>query len=363
MVKTPKDSEVIMYGGRVELKPQRAEIISVGKDGKPIVEKGGYSNSPMPQQAKPAPEAARPAQNPAPRPAQRPAPVPPAAAAPAPKPAAPAPSAAPVVRKPAPAIRNPASAKEQSQALAQATVGSFVDQLKQAAHAKGGMLSVQDLDAMQDNFAQKAMEMQAQIEATLDTYAHAREQVKWNKERVDPFYRLMVKPFAQMFAEKPSRKGVTRRMLPGYFTAIGMLLGPDNVTSYHERCRGIVARLKSEVGEEQFNWDQFYAERDALTVRLDAQVIIAAQFSDYDRRSGWFINLVNSNLAGLGASATDGERRWNLAEPGFRRMLDAMLSDLRKVLSSEKGRERLVKRHGADIVDNANKALKRLLLG
>ena len=87
----------------------------------------------------------------------------------------------------------------------------------------------------------------------------------------------MVKPFAQMFAEKPSRKGVTRRMLPGYFTAIGMLLGPDNVTSYHERCRGIVARLKSEVGEEQFNWDQFYAERDALTVRLDAQVIIAAQ--------------------------------------------------------------------------------------
>ena len=44
-------------------------------------------------------------------------------------------------------------------------------------------------------------------------------------------------------------------------------------------------------------------------------------------------------------------------------MLDAMLSDLRKVLSSEKGRERLVKRHGADIVDNANNALKRLLLG
>lgn len=358
MIKTPKDSEVIMYGGRAEPSPQRAEIISVGKDGKPIVEKGGYSNTPMTKTAQPAPAPVAASPTPA---------KPPAAATPAPKPAspvaAPAAAPAPAAKKPAPAVINPASAKEQSKALAQATVGSFVDQLKQAANAKGGMLSVQDLDAMQENFAQKALEMQAQIEATLDTYADAREQVKWNKERVDPFYRLMVKPYASMFAEKPSRKGVTRRMLPGYFTAIGMLLGPDNVTTYHERCRGIVARIKSEVGEEQFNWNLFYAERDALTVRLDAQVIIAAQFSDYDKRSTWFINLVNSNLAGLGDSATDGERRWTLAEPGFRRMLDAMLSDLRKVLSSEKGRERLVKRHGADIVANANKALKRLLLG
>ncbi|MEX0694150.1 MAG: hypothetical protein WD075_06890 [Rhodospirillales bacterium] len=353
MVKTPKDSEVIMYGGRLEPRPQRAEIISVGKDGKPIVEKGGYSKAPMREPAKPVPE-----------PVKTPAAKPPAAAAPVPGPQPPA--AAPAAPAPKPAaslVRNPASAKEQSKVLAEAAVGSFVDQLKQAAEARGGILSVQDLDAMQDNFALKAREMQAEIEATLDNYADAREQLKWNKERVDPFYRLMVKPFAAMFAEKPSRKGITRRMLPGYFMAVGMLLGPDNVTSYHERCRAIVARLKSEVGEEQFNWDQFYAERDALTVRLDAQIIIAAQFSDYDRRSGWFINLVNSNLGALGDSATDGERRWTLAEPGFRRMLDAMLSDLRKVLSSEKGRERLVKRHGADIVDNANKALKRLLLG
>ncbi len=358
MVKLPKDSEVIMYGGRAEPAPQRAEIISVGKDGKPLVEKGGYVNGVAPKTAKPAaaPAAAKPAPPKAPAPA-------PAPARPAPAPAAAKSAPAPAPVKTAPAVKNPASAKEQSKALAQSTVGSFVSQLKQAANANGGMLSVQDLDAMQDSFAQKAREMQAQIEATLDNYADARDQQKWNKSRVDPFYRLMVKPFAHLFAEKPSRKGVTRRMLPGYFIAIGMLLGPDNVTSYHARCRGIVARLKSEVGEDHFDWDGFYAERDALTVRLDAQVIIAGQFSEYDRRSGWFINLVNSHLAPLGDSATEGERRWSLEEQGFRRMLDAMLTDLRKLLSSDKGRERLIKRHGADVVDNANKALKRLLLG
>ena len=358
MVKLPKDSEVIMYGGRVEPTPQRAEIISVGKDGKPLIEKGGFENGVAPKPVRPAPPpaAARPAPPKAPAPAAaRPAPP----KAPVPTPAKPAP--APV--KATPPVKNPASVKEQSKVLAQATVGSFVTQMKQAAQANGGMLSIQDLDAMQDNFAAKALEMQAQIEATMDNYADARDREKWNKFRVDPFYRLMVKPFAHLFSETPSRKGVTRRVLPGFFISIGMLLGPDNVTNYHERCRGIVARLKSEIGEDHFDWDAFYVERDALTVRLDAQVTIAGQFSDYERRSGWFINLVNSHLGPLGDSASEGERRWVLAEQGFRRMMDAMLSDLRKVLSSDKGRERLVKRHGAEVIDNANKALKRLLLG
>jgi len=347
MVKTPKSSEVIMYGDQAQPSQQRAEIISVGKDGKPIIEKGGFVDTPVKPAPKPAPAREMPA---AAKPPSKPAPKPtPVAAAPA--------------KKPQPKTKNPASVKEQSKALADNAVGSFVDQMKQAASANGGVLSLHDIDAMQSNFEQKAREMQADIEATLDSYAEARDKEKFAKERVDPFFRLMVKPFAHLFAEKPSRKGVTRRMLPGYFTAIGMLLGPDNVSNYDERCRGIVARLKSDVGEDRFDWETFYAERDALTVRLDAQVIIAAQFSDYDKRSRWFIDLVNSNLGGLPDSAGEAARRWSLDEPGFRRMLDAMLSDLRKVLSSEKGRERLVKRHGAAIVDNANTALKRLLMG
>jgi hypothetical protein len=333
MAERNKNSEVIMYGEKATPSQQRAEIIEMGPDGKPMVKEGGFMDRPIPEKK----------QNPVPQSAPAPA------AKPAPQSAA----------KP----KNPASAKAQSKAIATNAVGSMVDEMKQAATANGGMLSINDLDAMQASFDKKAQEMQAQIEATLDDYADARDKVKWDKERVDPFFRLIVKPFAHLFREKPSRKSVTRRMLPGYFMAVGMLLGPDNVTAYDERCRSIVARLKSESGDEYFDWDTFYAERDALTVRLDAQVIIASQFADYDKRSDWFINLVNSHLAALPDSATEAEQRWSLDEPGFRRMLDAMLSDLRKVLSSDKGRERLVKRHGADVVGNANTALKRLLMG
>lgn len=341
-----------MYGEKSQPSSQRAEIIDMGSDGKPKVREGGFMDRPIPEK-QPAPAAPAPA---------APAPAAPAATAPAPT-AAPAPAARKPAPKPAQKPKNPASAKAQSKAIATNAVGSLVDQMKQAAAANGGMLSINDLDAMQASFEQKAVEMQAQIEATLDQYADAREAVKWDKERIDPFFRLIVKPFAHMFQEKPSRKGVTRRMLPGYFIAVGMLLGPDNVSTYDERCRSIVARLKAESNPEFFDWDTFYNERDALTVRLDAQVIIASQFSDYDKRANWFINLVNSNLRTLPDSASEAEARWQLDEPGFRRMLDAMLSDLRKVLSSEKGRERLIKRHGGETVANANTALKRILMG
>lgn len=340
MAERKKSSEVIMYGEKSQPSAQRAEIIEMGPDGKPIKREGGFMDGPKPEKqpaAAPAP-AANPAAAPAP-PARKPEPKP--------------------ARKP----KDPASAKAQSKAIATGAVGSIVDQMKQAAAANGGMLSINDLDAMQASFDQKAREMQAEIEATMDQYADARDKMKWEKDRIDPFFRLIVKPFAHMFQEKPSRKGVTRRMLPGYFMAVGMLLGPDNVSAYDERCRSIVARLKAESSGEYFDWDTFYTERDAVTVRLDAQVIVASQFSDFDKRANWFINLVNSNLRAVPDSASEAEARWQLDEPGFRRMMDAMLSDLRKVLSSEKGRERLVKRHGAETVANANTALKRILIG
>lgn len=333
MADRKKPFEVIMYGQQVQASQQRAEIIEMGPDGKPLVKEGGFMDRAIEEKPKQAPQtAAQPAKGKS------------------------APQSAP---KP----KNPASAKAQSKAIASSAVGSFVDQMKQQAAANGGMLSMQDLDAMQSSFDQKAQEMQAQIEATLDEYADARDKVKWDKERVDPFFRLIVKPFAHLFAESPSRKTVTRRMLPGYFMAIRMLLGPDNVSGYDERCRNIVARLRSESDSEFFDWDLFYMERDALTVRLDAEVIVASHFSDFDKRADWFITLVNSHLGALPDSATEAEAKWSLAEQGCRRMLDAMLSDLRKVLSSDKGRERLVKRHGAQVVDNANTALKRLLMG
>lgn len=356
MVKNPKNTEVLMYGDKTQA-PQRAEIISFDKDGKANVQQGGVARAPMPA-AWPQP---RPTAAPTPAPArtapapQQVAPVPPVQPPPQPPPAAAA--------KPVRAIKNPADAKEHSQALAISTVGSFVDKLRETAQAKGGVLSLMDIDTMQSELSEKTREMEAQFEAAFEQYADARERLKWGKEREDPFFRLLVKQFSPLFKERVSRKTVTRRMLPGFFMAVGMLLGPDVVDTHHARCRGIIARMKSDAGDEQFDWDAFYVERDSVTVSLDAQILIAARFKQYDRRMEWFVNLVNSHLAPVVPGMSEAEQKWELAEQGFRRMMDAMLADLRKVLSSEKGRERLIKRHGRDNVSDAIVVLKRLLTG
>ncbi|MDA0997938.1 MAG: hypothetical protein O2944_07000, partial [Proteobacteria bacterium] len=100
-----------------------------------------------------------------------------------------------------------------------------------------------------------------------------------------------------------------------------------------------------------------------LTVKIDAGLVIASRFSDFERRSNWFINLVNSNLGPASDGAASELQQWELTEQGFRRFLDALLSDVRKILSSDKGRERLAKRHGPDAVDDALKTLKRLITG
>ncbi len=329
MVKMPKDTEVMMYGDK---KPAagRADIIRFDRSGNPIVERGGTT-----AQGQPTAPAA-------------PTTAPAAAAAPA------APSAP--VRP-----RSPANAKDQSRAVARNAVTSFMTQMRDAAAAKGGMLSLADIDAMQASFAEQAKAMESEMEKALESFASARERLQWNVERNDPFYRLVVKNFSHLFKEKPSRKTVTRRMLPGFFMALGMILGPDLVANYRTRCKTVLDRVKGD--RNDFDWDEFYGEKDVLSVRIDAQLVIAAQFSDYDRRSNWFITLVNSNLAAPGDGASSELAQWELTEPAFRRFLDALLGDVRKLLSSDKGRERLAKRHGAETVASALKTLKRLITG
>lgn len=352
---------------------QRAEIISFDEDGKQKVDKGGVMQTPLPSpQSKPSPKPAaaeaplyptpRPAPAPKPAPkAEVPAPTPNPVSEPVPVAIAPAPK--PVPARPKLKVKNPASAKEVSKALAADTVGSFVDRMRETAMAKGGTLTLGDIDAMQSDMAEKTKEIEAQMEAAFETYAKASDRLKWGAERRDVFYRLLVKQFSHMFKEPVARKTVCRRMLPGLFMALDMLMGPDAVENYDSRCRSIVARLKSEHGDDPFDWDIYYSEKDALSVGLDAQVLIAAGFAEYDKRTQWFLTLVNSHLAPIQVGDSEAVQRWELAEPGLRRMLDALLANLRKVLSSDKGRERLIKRHGAEIVSAALQTLKRIVTG
>ena len=336
MVKSPDKTEVVMFGDPAA---QRKSVAGGGLTDasaklrqKPrVIEAESGKPMPAPVQATPA---------------SQPQPV---AAKPAPK--------------PAPKVKNPASSKDVSKAMVADTMGSVVGSLRQKAIQNGGTLSLQDIDVMEQELAAKSQQIEAQFESALEDYAAAIDQQKWNLERANPFSRLMVKQFSHLLKEPAGRKSVHRRLLPGFYQATSMLLGPETVGRYHERCEGIVARIQADLDDTPFDWEMFYNEKDALTVSLDAQLILASGFQDFDKRVKWYLDLVNSNLTPPADDASAGERAWSLSEPGLRRMLDALFSNLRKVMSSEKGRERMIKRHGRDAVAVALTTFKRVVTG
>ncbi len=209
-------------------------------------------------------------------------------------------------------------------------------------------MTVDDLNALQAEFNRQAEKLSVALERSFDTYVEAKERAEWGLKRELPFDRIIVKAFSELFLEQDYSRfdRVSRRMLPGFFMALNMMLGQDLVAEYQEQCQLIVSTLREERGEA-FDWEQVYVHPHAKALMLDAAVTIATYFSDYARRSGWFLELINSNLGSLEGAPRE-EAGWEMTPAGFKRFLDHLFRELRDELATDSGKLRLTKRHGAD---------------
>ncbi len=248
-----------------------------------------------------------------------------------------------------------------SQALAETVVGSFVERLKAEAKRKGGTLTIEDLEALNKEFEKKTQALQAVFEKSFEEYVRAQDRARAEREytRQDPFERLMVHRFSHLFAEgDPLLKedallkeddAVSRRILPGFFMAIEMMLDADSIARYRDTCARIVERVTGG-RDDDASWDRVYADKEANAVALDAQVAIALHFQDLKKRSAWLVNLVNGNLSPPDSAAGEAGdvAAWQFTEGACRRVLDALLSDLKRALSTDEGRRALGEHHGAE---------------
>ncbi len=257
---------------------------------------------------------------------------------------------------------NRVSPKAQSKAIAETVVSSILDRIKVEAQKRGGQLSLANIDEMRAEFDGQTLALSAAFEQSFEAYIQARERAAWDTKRDFPFDRLIVKKFSHLFSEK--RVGrfdrVSRRMLPGFFMALGMMLGPDIVDDLQGRCHLIVEQLKEEQGDH-FDWADAYESEQANAIVLDALVPVARHFEDFEKRREWFIALVNGHLTAVQDSEKN-DAGWELTTAGFDRFLTALLQDLSAVLQSENDRPRIVKRYGADAVNaviRVEKALKK----
>lgn len=285
-----------------------------------------------------------------PPPAVAPAPpaaAPPPAVAPAPPPAAN--PGAPAAKPAAPAPIDMSSPKGASDALATTMVQGFVEQMKAAAKAKGGHLTVQDMEDMQADFDRQTQALSGALERSFGAYVKAQERSTWDQQRNFPFDRLMVKKFSDLFKDGDGLgpDDLCRRMLPGFFVALGMMLGPDVIEEYQEKLRAVVARVRDDI-QGVFNWENVYRDQTAKGISLSAEVEIAQHFDEYEKRAEWFINMINGHLTAIDADAHANVRNWQMSPQGFKAFLRGMLSDLRDQLDTDSGKMAITKKYGAE---------------
>ena len=103
----------------------------------------------------------------------------------------------------------------------------------------------------------------------------------------------------------------------------------------------------------------------AIEAALDAQVALALHFRDLNKRSAWMADLVNGHLSPPDDARGEGgdAAAWEFTEGACRRVLGALLSDLKQALSDDGRRRTLGQDHGAETCAALAEVMKQLDAG
>lgn len=249
------------------------------------------------------------------------------------------------------------SLDQHNRKLAETVVANILERMKEEAHRNRGQLGIHDIDALKGEFETETQALAKEFEKSFEAYVSARERAAWANKREYPFDRLIVKNFSHLFGDRSAGfDRVSRRMLPGFFMAMGMMLGPDVVDEKQERCKVLVEKIRVEK-EDEFDWTDVYESPDKDDVVMDALVPMALHFDDFEKRREWFISLINGHLSPLTADDKD-EKGWEMTPQGFNVFLSALLSDVHRELANDTKKPRMIKRYGASSMKTVLRVLK-----
>lgn len=336
MSEKPKPVDEVVWTGQSDRTVQNdAEFYEPGKmvSGKTVYQEAREVTSDTKKRVPRAPPtvAVKPAPKPAPPPVAKSAPKPKAVAKP----------------KPAPAPAKAVTARDKGRVIAQTVVGSFVDRMKSEAQRKGGSLSLDDIEALDQEFEDKTAALEVLFEKTFEEYARAYSKSAGEERRQNPFDRLIAGPFERLLTggKGPSaaKGGISRRIMPGFFIAMSKMLGPDEVAGFRTEAEAIFKRIDK--AGDTIDWQAFYAA--AKDLRLNVLIAMAVHFANPDKRAGWFLDMINNNLSPADTDP-DTDPAWTLSRPAYERMIDALFSDLMTAVDSPKAREAITRRFGPE---------------
>ncbi|OHC74794.1 MAG: hypothetical protein A3G18_10130 [Rhodospirillales bacterium RIFCSPLOWO2_12_FULL_58_28] len=250
-----------------------------------------------------------------------------------------------------PAHKKAMTPAAQSRALAETVTASFLDRLKSEATRRGGYLTIQDIDELGEEFAKKTEALKAVFEKSFEEYVQTRERASMNLSRDYPFDRLFVSKFARLFKDDnellQDDDTISRRILPGFFMAVNIMLGVESVDRLQKNTGAVVKRL-SKGRELEFDWYEVYGDKEGKELILDALVGMALYFENIKKRTIWFIAMINDNIRPFEEGSNPDLRAWTFTEVAFKKLLKALFSDLKEAISNEAGRLMISKRYSVD---------------
>lgn len=258
-----------------------------------------------------------------------------------------------------------------------------MQRLKSSGVWDGGRLTLTNMDGVAHEFEAELLCVLADYDAMLRDYLRAtHNQGVPDKERrgTKLMGRLIVETFADMFGTESE---VNRRVLPGFFEAMKMMLGTEKIDDFEGRAR-MAAELLRDTHEGEFTWAQFYADERAQDLLLEILMEIVEYFEDPVRRRAWMVEVINTHLGppegaqnaeafGAGsrnhtrghdldveAEMAARDKLWQFSPEPCGKVLNAMFDRLKATVSSEQGRAQITRRYGATTCLHTMEILKRI---
>ncbi|PHS78256.1 MAG: hypothetical protein COB59_08025 [Rhodospirillaceae bacterium] len=229
--------------------------------------------------------------------------------------------------------------------MAEAIVTAFSGLLKEQIGVHGGFVGLRHLPEVNKVFQSKTGELASVFEKAFNESKREHEDLKWHAIKRPVFDRLMVRHFESLFF-RPGPDGIptgiiSRRVLPGFFLALNMMLGPVVIKDYQDRCDEALERVTG--GAYPINWEAVEHDEDVNAVVLDAQFTIAHFFDDPYQRAAWFINIINSNLEPAKDGASDAD--WLIDQRALFKLISHLTADLKRATADDVAWTHLALRH------------------
>lgn len=237
-------------------------------------------------------------------------------------------------------------AEERARALSEAVVHAFTEKLKTEIEKHGGFVGLRHVDAIEAEFHAKAKQLSVAFAKAFEDAAREQEELRWFSIKRPAFDRLIVKRFEHLLMQRGEdgkmHGAISRRLLPGFFLAFNMMVGPEAMVEYQRRSDEAVARVMQ--GQMPVDWDLVDQDANIHDVILDAQFAIAHHFEDVQRRFSWFIQIANAHMAPP-TDSQSADATWELGHRSLHMLVNSLLGDLRKAVHDDVAWRHLAERH------------------